>query len=48
MRSCALRTSIDDDRDVIITNLLESYDRPMAFGKKHLSDPFVMGGDSEY
>ena len=33
-----------DDRDVIITNLLESYDRLMAFGKKHLSDPFVMEG----
>lgn len=33
-----------DDRDVIITNLLESYDRMMAFGQKHLSDPFVLEG----
>lgn len=24
-----------DDRDVVITNLLESYDRLMAFGQKH-------------
>lgn len=30
-----------DDRDVIITNLLETYDRLIAFGQKHLSDPFV-------
>lgn len=33
-----------DDRDVIITNLLESYDRLMAFGRKHLSDPFILEG----
>lgn len=33
-----------DDRDVIITNLIESYDRMMAFCQKHLSDPFVMEG----
>ena len=33
-----------DDRDVIITNLLESYDRLIAFGQKHLSDPFVQEG----
>ena len=33
-----------DDRDVIITNLLESYDRMMAFGQKHLNDPFVLDG----
>lgn len=33
-----------DDRDVIITNLLETYDRLMAFGQKHLSDPFVQEG----
>lgn len=30
-----------NDRDVIITNLLETYDRLIAFGQKHLSDPFV-------
>ena len=33
-----------DDRDVIITNLFETYDRLMAFGAKHLSDPFVLEG----
>ncbi len=33
-----------DDRDVIITNLLEPYDRLIAFGQKHLSDPFVQEG----
>lgn len=27
-----------DDRDVIITNLLDSYDRLVAFGEKHLND----------
>ena len=36
-----------DDRDVIITNLLESYDRLIAFGQKHLSDPLCAGGDSK-
>ena len=33
-----------DDRDVIITNLFDTYDRLMAFGAKHLSDPFVLEG----
>ncbi len=33
-----------DDRDVVITNLIESYDRLMAFGKKHLNDSFHMDG----
>ncbi len=33
-----------DDRDVVITNLIESYDRLMAFGKKHLNDIFTMDG----
>ena len=33
-----------DDRDVILTNLLESYDRLIEFGHKHLSDPFVLEG----
>ena len=33
-----------DDRDVIITNLLESCDRMIAFGQKHLNDPFVLDG----
>ncbi|WP_313583008.1 RNA-binding domain-containing protein [Lacrimispora sp.] len=33
-----------DDRDVIITNLISSYDRLMEFGKKHLNDVFVLEG----
>jgi len=33
-----------DDRDVIITNLFESHDRLIAFGKKHLNDLFVTEG----
>jgi ATP-dependent DNA helicase RecG len=33
-----------DDRDVIITNLFETYDRLMLFGSKHLSNPFVLEG----
>ena len=33
-----------DDRDVIITNLLDSYDRLMGFGKRHLNDLFAMDG----
>jgi ATP-dependent DNA helicase RecG len=33
-----------DDRDVIITNLYETYDRLMKFGEKHLSNPFVLEG----
>ena len=33
-----------DDRDVIITNLFDTYDRLMEFGRKHLSDPFVLEG----
>ena len=34
-----------DDRDFIATNLIESYDRLMAFAEKHLPDPFYMEGD---
>ena len=33
-----------DDRDVVTTNLIESYDRLMAFGKKHLNDTFHLEG----
>ena len=33
-----------DDRDVIITNLLDSYDRLIAFGQKHLNDSFALDG----
>ena len=31
-----------DDRDVIITNLIDSYDRLLAFGRRHLNDRFVL------
>ncbi|MCM1143765.1 MAG: putative DNA binding domain-containing protein [Blautia sp.] len=34
-----------DDREVIITNLIDSYRRLMDFGKKHLNDIFVLDGD---
>lgn len=33
-----------DDRDVVITNLLESYDRLITFGEKHLNDTFHLEG----
>ena len=33
-----------DDRDVVTTNLIESYDRLMAFGQKHLNDTFHLDG----
>ncbi len=40
------RINIDryDDRDDIRTNLLDSFDRLMAFTAKHLSDPFFLEG----
>lgn len=34
-----------DDREVIITNLIDSFRRLMDFGKKHLNDVFVLDGD---
>lgn len=33
-----------DDRDVIETNLLDSYERMFDFGQKHLNDLFVLDG----
>ena len=33
-----------DDRDVVITNLIDSYERLIAFGQKHLNDLFVLDG----
>ena len=33
-----------DDRDLVCTNLLESYDRIIAFVQKHLPDPFFLEG----
>ncbi len=34
-----------DDRDLVRTNLIESYERIMAFVQKHLPDPFYLQGD---
>ena len=33
-----------DDRDVVITNLIDSYNRLMSFGQKHLNDLFILDG----
>ena len=33
-----------DDRDLVCTNLIESYDRILAFVQKHLPDPFYLEG----
>ena len=33
-----------DDREIIRTNLIESYDQLMEFGRKHLSDKFFIEG----
>jgi ATP-dependent DNA helicase RecG len=33
-----------DDRDFVDTNLIESYDRIISFGQKHLPDPFYLEG----
>ena len=33
-----------DDRDVVVTNLLDSYERLIQFGQKHLNDLFVLDG----
>lgn len=40
------RVNVDryDDRDIIQTNLIESFDLLMNFSKKHLSDKFYMEG----
>jgi ATP-dependent DNA helicase RecG len=34
-----------DDRDFVTTNVIESYERIMAFIAKHLPDPFYLEGD---
>ena len=34
-----------DDRDVISVNLVESFDRLMAFVEKHMDDPFYLEGN---
>ena len=33
-----------DDREVILTNLIESYEQMFSFGQKHLNDLFVLDG----
>ena len=33
-----------DDRDIVITNLIDSYDRLISFGQKHLNELFVLDG----
>ena len=33
-----------DDRDVITTNLIDSYEKLITFGQKHLNDLFVLDG----
>lgn len=33
-----------DDRDLVRTNLIDSYDRIIAFAQKHLPDPFYLEG----
>lgn len=41
------RINVDryDDREIIKTNLVESYELLMDFGRKHLSDKFFLEGD---
>lgn len=41
------RVNVDryDDREVIQTNLIESYEQLMEFGRKHLQDKFLLEGD---
>lgn len=34
-----------DDREIVQTNLIESYERLMEFGRKHLLDKFFLEGD---
>ena len=38
-------TDRNGDQDMVETNLIESYDRHMDFGKRRLNDPFVLDGD---
>ena len=43
------RVNVDryDDRDDIRTNLIDSYSRLLAFGEKHLNDPFYLEEDQQ-
>lgn len=40
-----MNTDRYDDREIIRTNLIESYERLMEFGRKHLPDKFFLEGD---
>lgn len=42
------RVNVDryDDREIIRTNLIESYDQLMEFARKHLSDKFFLENDN--
>lgn len=42
------RENVDryDDREIVKTNLIDSFDRLMAFGRKHLPDKFYLEGDT--
>ncbi len=40
-----INTDRYDDREIIHTNLVESYERLMEFGRKHLLDKFFLEGD---
>jgi len=31
-----------DDREIVVTNIIESYHKMMEFVKKHLNDPFIL------
>lgn len=41
------RENVDryDDRETVTTNLIDSYDQLLAFGRKHLPDPFFLEGE---
>lgn len=45
-----MRINVDryDDREIIQTNLIESYERLMEFGRKHLLDKFFLEKDRMY
>lgn len=35
-----------DDREIVQTNLIDSYDKLMEFARKHLPDKFFLEGDA--
>ena len=42
---CKVNLDRYDDREIIKTNLIESYERLMEFGRKHLADKFYLEGN---